>query len=146
MIAFDTNILVYAHREDSEWHEAADRALAREAESGRPWAIPWACLHEFLAVVTHPRIFDPPTPLTDALQQVMCWLEIPSLVTLSEETGYWDALRPLVESGQIRGPQIHDARIAALCMQHGVRELWSADRDFSRIQGITVINPLLAKS
>ena len=145
MIAVDTNILVYAHREDSEWHQAADRVLSHEAESGRTWAIPWACLHEFLAIVTHPRIFDPPTPLKDALEQVACWLEMPTLVLLTEESGYWEILRPLIENGQIKGPQIHDARIAAMCLEHGIRELWTADRDFSRLQGLRVVNPLLQK-
>ena len=67
MIAVDTNILVYAHREDSEWHAAAYAKLARLAEGGGGWAIPWPCVHEFLAIVTHPRIFSPPTPLPAAI-------------------------------------------------------------------------------
>ena len=93
MIAIDTNILVYAHREDSTWHEAADRCLGSAAESGAPWAIPWPSIHEFLAIVTHPRIYDPPTPQGDALEQVACWLEVPTVVLLAEATGYWPALR-----------------------------------------------------
>jgi uncharacterized protein len=69
--AVDTNILVYAHREDSAWHEPADRCLGEQAQSGPAWAIPWPCVHEFLAIVTHPRIYDPPTPLADAIEQVV---------------------------------------------------------------------------
>ncbi len=84
MIALDTNILVYAHREDSPWHAAAYRALGTLAEGSSPWAIPWPCLHEFLAVVTHPRIYDPPTPLALALDQIEAWLASPSLIILSE--------------------------------------------------------------
>jgi len=45
--------------------------------------------------------------------------------------------------GKIAGPQVHDARIAALCRDHGVHELWSADRDFSRFAGLAVVNPLV---
>jgi len=63
MIAVDTNLLVYAHREDSPWHETAYARLADLAEARGPWAIPWPCLHEFLAIVTHPRLHNPPTPL-----------------------------------------------------------------------------------
>ena len=63
MIAVDSNIFVYAHREDSQWHQAADRALTGLAESGAQWVIPWPCVHEFLATTTHPRIFNPPTPI-----------------------------------------------------------------------------------
>ena len=51
MIAVDTNILVYAHREDSSFHDAADTCIAQLAESGVPFALPWPCLHEFLAIV-----------------------------------------------------------------------------------------------
>ena len=60
LIAVDTNLLVYAHREDSPWHDAAYRSLVGLAEGRTPWAIPWPCLHEFLAIVTHPRIYSPP--------------------------------------------------------------------------------------
>jgi toxin-antitoxin system PIN domain toxin len=144
VIAIDTNILVYAHREDSTWHEAADQCVRSTAESGAPWAIPWPCIHEFLAIATHPRIYDPPTPLERALEQVDCWLEVPTLVMLSETAQHWPSLRAVLEAGRIGGPQIHDARIAALCRQHGVRELWTADRDFGRFAGLRSRNPLVA--
>jgi len=143
MIAVDTNILVYAHREDSAWHQAADRCMTRLAEDGRSWAIPWPCIHEFLAIATHPRIYDPPTPITDAIQQVSRWLECPSLVTLGELTDYWENLKSCLLSAHTVGPKVHDARIATLCIFHGVTELWSADRDFSRFPGFTTRNPLL---
>ena len=144
MIAIDTNILVYAHREDSTWHQAADRCLAGVAESGAPWAIPWPCIPEFLAIVTYPRIYDPPTPLPDALEQAACWLEVPTLVLLAETTGYWRALRAMLDASRVAGPRIHDARIAVLCRQHGVSELWTADRDFGRMAGLKFKNPLVS--
>ncbi|HEY1932272.1 MAG TPA: TA system VapC family ribonuclease toxin [Acetobacteraceae bacterium] len=143
MIAVDTNILVYAHREDSPFHDAAYRRLASLAEGAASWAIPWPCLHEFLAIVTHPRIYAPPTPLSTALAQVDAWIESPSLVLLAESTSHWLTLRNLLTTGRIAGPMVHDARVAALCRQHGVRELWSADRDFGRFSGLLVKNPLV---
>ncbi|MGH8573082.1 MAG: type II toxin-antitoxin system VapC family toxin [Gammaproteobacteria bacterium] len=86
MIAVDTNVLVYAHREDSSFHERA-RGCVDSLSNGRAaWAI------------------------------------------------------------RVAGPQVHDARIAALCRQHGVRELWSADRDFGRFPGLHVSNPLVTAS
>lgn len=145
MIAVDTNILVYAHREDSEWHEPADSCLTQLAESGVPWAIPWPCIHEFVAIATHQRIYAPPTPLVDAIEQVNCWLETPTLVLLSEGLGYWEILSNLLKNSRVVGPQVHDARIAALCKQHGVTELWTADRDFNRFQTLNIINPLVLK-
>ena len=142
MIAVDTNVLVYAHREDAPFHEAARRRLQELAEASALWAIPWPCLHEFLAITTHPRIFSPPTPLARALEQVDAWLESPTLVLLAEAEAYWRRLRPLLEAARVAGPQVHDARIAALCLEHGVRELWPADRDFGRFRGLAVVNPL----
>jgi toxin-antitoxin system PIN domain toxin len=143
LIGVDTNLLVYAHRSDSPWHAAAAACLRELAEGRRAWAIPWPCLHEFLAVVTHPRIYDPPTPTARALDQVAAWLESPSLVLLAESHDHWETLRPLVEAGRIAGPQFHDARIAAICSAHGVAELWSADRDFGRFPALVVRNPLV---
>ena len=75
MIAIDTNLLVYAHRKDSPWHTAARGAIAGLAEGRAAWAIPWPCVHEFLAIVTHPRIYRAPTPLTRAIDQVSAWLK-----------------------------------------------------------------------
>lgn len=143
MIAVDTNILVYAHRKDSEWNAAAFEKLAELAAHPASWGIPWPCIHEFLSVVTHPRVFSPPSTIEQALDQVSAWLECPNLVLLAEEGDYWPQLQGLIASAKLRGPAIHDARIAALCRLHGVHELWTADRDFSRLN-ISVRNPLLA--
>jgi toxin-antitoxin system PIN domain toxin len=142
VIAVDTNILVYAHRADSDWHDRAAPRLRRLAESRAAWAIPWPCIHEFLAVVTHPRVYDPPTPTRDALAQVEAWLESPSLLLLGEGPDHWEAIRPLLEAGKVAGPRVHDARIAALCLAHGVHELWTADRDFGRFAALQAVNPL----
>lgn len=143
MIAVDTNILVYAHREDAPFHEAAVARVAELAEGRAQWCIPWPCVHEFFAIVTHPRIFAPPTPLAKVIDQIEAWLEAPTLTLLAESDVHWSELRRLLEAGRIAGPQVHDARIAALCIQHGVREIWTADRDFSRFPGLTAINPLV---
>ena len=143
MIAVDTNILVYAHRADSEWHAAAASRLTALAESGAAWAIPWPCLHEFFSIVTHARIYTPPTPMDKALDQIDAWLESPGIVLLSESELHWQTLRELLVAGRVAGPMVHDARIAALCKQHGVAQLWSADRDFSRFAGLKVNNPLV---
>lgn len=143
MIAVDTNLLVSAHREDSPWHASAASRIAALAEGKAAWAIAWPCLHEFLAVVTHPRIFDPPTPLDRAIDQVTAWLESPSVTVLSEAVDYWPVLRGLLTTAKVVGPQVHDARVAALCLQHGVAELWTADRDFSRFPSLKVANPLI---
>ncbi|MCX7011626.1 MAG: PIN domain-containing protein [Candidatus Sumerlaeota bacterium] len=143
MIAVDSNLLVHAHREDSPWHKAAYACLASLAEGRAPWSIPWPCVHEFLAIVTHPCIYMPPTPLAKALDQVDAWLESPSLVLLSESEAYWPHLSHALRAGKASGPLVHDARVVALCRQQGIRELWTADRDFGRFPGLRVRNPLV---
>ena len=85
----------------------------------------------------------PPTPLAGALDQVEAWLESPSLVLLAETEGYWPELRNLLEQGRIVGAQVHDARVAAICLAHGVRESWTVDRDFGRFPTLTIRNPLV---
>ena len=143
MIAVDTNILVYAHRADSEWHETAARTIRRLAEGSGAWAIPWPCVPEFLSVATHPRIFRTPTPIAAALEQVDAWMEAPTLVRLAEDEDYWSVLRTLIGQARVVGPRVHDARIAALCLAHGIRELWTADRDFSAFPSLRTRNPLV---
>ena len=143
MIAVDTNLLVYAHRQDSPWHEPAVRHLRELAEGRGSWAIPWPCVHEFFSIVTHPKIYSPPTPQDRAIDQMDAWRESPSLVLLGEADDHWDQLRALIAIGKIAGPRIHDARIAAICLSHGIRELWTADRDFGRFRDLKTRNPLV---
>jgi uncharacterized protein len=143
VIAVDTNVLVYAHRRDSEFHRSAAEILKELAENPSQWAVPWPCLHEFYSVVTDPRIYDPPSSPAAAADQIAAWLEAPSLVPISEGESYWSALSSLLEAGKVSGPLVHDAKIAALCLSHGIRELWSADRDFSRFPRLKVKNPLI---
>lgn len=144
MIAVDTNILVYAHRRDSEWHARAAACVRELAEDVAAWALPWPCLHEFLAIVTHARIYSPPSQLKEALDQIDAWLESPSVTLLAEGAEHWAALRRKLENSRAVGPRVHDARIAALCAAHGVRELWTADRDFGAFANLRVRNPLVA--
>ncbi|HEY1644599.1 MAG TPA: TA system VapC family ribonuclease toxin [Streptosporangiaceae bacterium] len=143
MIAVDTNVLVYAHRRDSPFHESAAGRVRELAGNPAPWGLPWPCLHEFYSVVTHPRIYSPPSSGSQAIAQIAAWLDSPSAVPISEGPAYWSALASLLTEGKIAGPAVHDARIAALCLANGVRELWSADRDFSRFPRLRAINPLV---
>ncbi len=144
MIALDTNILVYAHRSDAAWHAPAAACVRQLAEGRDPWAIPWPCVHELWAIVTHPRIYSPPTPIDRAISQIEAWLASPTLRLLHEGPTHWRTLSEMLRAGRIQGPKVHDARIAALCQQHGVSELWTADRDFGGIPGVRTRNPLIA--
>jgi len=142
MIAVDTNVLVHAHRRDSPFHSRARAVLAQLAAGDRRWSIPWPCVHEFLAKVTHPRIFEQPTPMPKALEQVVAWMAATTCSELGEPEGYVDELSAVLLRSKVVGSRVHDARIAAICMSHGVDELWTADRDFGRFAPLRVHNPL----
>jgi uncharacterized protein len=144
VIAVDTNILVYAHRRESEWHERAWEIMRSLCEGADLWAIPWPCVHEFLSVVTNVRIYSPPTSIGKAFVQLHTWLDSPSARLIGESKDHLAALEQVVRAGKISGGAIHDARIAAICASHGVRELWSADRAFGRMTAVRVRNPLPA--
>ena len=146
MIAVDTNILVYSIREDAPLHEPALACVRALAEGSAVWAIPWPCVHEFLAVVTHPRIYKPPTAPADAVLQVEYWMESPTLRLIGEGPAYWEHLKTLLLAGRARGPLVQDARVAAICRAQGVREFWTVDRDFSRFEGLRARNPLFESS
>lgn len=143
MIAVDTNILVHAHRRDSRWHLPALMTVRKLAEGTDAWAIPAPCLHEFFAVATHPRLYSPPSTTTQALRQIAAWRQSPQLTILSEDDEYWSMLEDILQRGDVVGPMVHDARVAALCLRHGVRELYTADRDFSRFPTLAAHNPLI---
>jgi hypothetical protein len=136
MIAVDANVLVYAHRPDSPLHSQAAAAVRGLAEGGAPWALPWPCLHEFYGVVTNPRVFPRPTPPAIALDQIAAWAESPTLRLLSESSLHLHTLGGLLSSANLTGPAVHDAKVAAICLDHGVRELLSMDRDFSRFPAL----------
>lgn len=143
MVAVDTNLLVYAYRTDAPFHAAARALIESLIAEATAWAIPWPCAHEFIAIVTNPRIFKTPTPLDVALAQLRTLAEQPQIIWLAEGDDYLPRLETLTLAAQVKGGAIHDARIAAICLYHGVRELWSADRDFSRYPALRVHNPLI---
>ncbi len=145
MIAVDTNLLVYAHREISVHHNAALASLQPVIDGPEPWALPWPCVYEFLNVATHPRIYQPPASLSEAVTFLESLFQSPGLQLLAESPGYFAKLSEIALAANIRGPRIHDARIAALCIHHGVNELWSADRDFAAFPKLRVRNPLVQR-
>jgi len=143
MIAVDTNMLVYAHRAECSFFEQAFARIKSLAEGAQPWGIPVSCLHEFLSVVTNPKVFNPPSSFEQALAQVDAWLASPQAHILHSGTQHWQVLSELTRKAKLQGGQFHDARIAAICIENGVTTLWSADRDFGRFGGLKTLNPLV---
>ncbi|MBI4482682.1 MAG: PIN domain-containing protein [Acidobacteria bacterium] len=141
MQAIDTNVLVYAEIISSRHHRRARQLLRELAEGAHPWAIPWPCLYEFLRVVTHPRVYHPPAPLPVVLTDLKAILESPSVVLLSETPRHFEVMDGVIRESGVTGNLIHDAHIAALCLEHGVAELLTGDRDFGRFPGLRIADP-----
>ena len=140
MIAVDTNILVYAHREGLDLHGAALERLSTIAEGLEPWGLPVFCTGEFVRVVTHPKIFTPPSTLDQALSALNAVLRSPSLRLLSPGERYLDLFEDCVREADARGNLAFDAQIAAVCLEHGAKHLLTVDRDFSRFSGIQALS------
>lgn len=143
MKALDTNVLVYAEITTSRHHARAREVLTECAGGAEAWAIPWPCVYEFLRVVTHPRVFHPPVPTDLALEDLGAVLKSPSLLLLSETPRHAEVMEQVVREAGVAGNLLHDAHIAALCLEHGVTELVTGDRDFRRFDGLTVRDPFV---
>jgi len=141
VIALDTNVLVYARRREARHHREALRILTELAEGDRPWALPWPVVYEFLRVVTHPRVFDPPSELDAAVKDVEALLDSPSVSVLGEGPSHRILLRDVLLPARASGNHVHDGHIAALLLDNGVREIWTDDRGFARFRGLRVVHP-----
>lgn len=141
MIAVDTNVLVYAHREESKRHADARERLEELATGSAQWGLPVYCIHEFVRIVTHPRVLRPPTELEDALGAIDELLESPTLMILKPGDRWWSLFRRLVSEGATGGNLVFDAAIAAVCQERGARTILTEDRDFSRFSS-PVAEPL----
>ena len=116
--------------------------MKRRAEGVARWAIPWPCLYEFFSVVTNPRIWQQAATTPPAAErQISAWLASPSLMLLTEVEGFYAMLAQFMRLPRVRGPIIHDARIAALCIAHGIDELWTRDRDFQLFRELKIRDP-----
>ena len=146
MQAVDTNVLVYAEVVSSRHHTQARQLLRELAEGARPWAIPWPCVYECLRIVTHPRVYHPPMPIRTALADLAALLESPTLSLLSETPRHAEVMRAVIQESEVSGNLVHDAHIATLCLEHGVSEFFTGDRDFARFPWLRVTDPFARKS
>jgi toxin-antitoxin system PIN domain toxin len=146
VIAVDTNVLVYAHRREAREHVEASRKLSELASGSEAWAIPWPCVYEFFSVVTNRRIWkDAASTQEQAWQQLEAWFGSPSLQMLSETDDFASVLSSLVQRPRVCGPVVHDARVAALCLTHGIELLLTRDRDFSCFPELVTQNPFASQ-
>jgi uncharacterized protein len=143
MLALDTNILVHAHRRGTAHHGQAVALLRALGEGAEPYALFWPSLYEFLRVVTHHRIFDPPSATAEALAAIQDFLAPPVVRALSETVRHPALLNRVLKESRVTGNLVHDAHLVALAMEHGVHEILTLDADFARFPQLASRNPFL---
>jgi len=135
----DVNVLIYAHREDAPEHHRYAEWLKALTSADEPFALSDVVLAGFLRIVTNGRIFDPPTPMETAIAFCQRLVDWPRAVMVVPSRRHWDVFIALC--GNIHGPLVTDAYLAALAIEHGC-ELITTDSDFARFQGLRWRHPL----
>ena len=141
MIAVDSNILVYWQMASMAEHTVAIELVSALAGGRAQWAIPWTCIYESYRIVTHRSVFDEPLRQDDAHENIRRLIAAPTLQLISETSRHDAVLGELLASAKAAGNMIYDARIAAVCIENGVTELLTNDRDFGRFAKLKTRNP-----
>ncbi len=140
MILCDVNILVHAHRSDSKRHREIREWLEAVLGSEEAYAVSGLVLSGFLRVVTHPRIFDPPSRLDEALSFAADVLAPPNCVVVAPGPRHWEIFTALCRGANAKGNLIPDAFHAAMAIEHGCDWI-TLDRDFARFPGLRWRDP-----
>jgi toxin-antitoxin system PIN domain toxin len=141
MILADVNVLVYAHREDSARHAAYKQWLEDLINGDQAYGVSELVLSGFLRVVTHPRVFDPPSHLADAMAFAQLLRGQPNAVTVAPGVRHWNIFASLCLTAGVKGNLVPDAYLAALAIESG-SDWVTTDRDYSRFPGLNWRHPL----
>lgn len=141
MLLPDVNVLIYAHREDSQDHDAYNKWLKEQLDAQAAFGLTGVVLSGFLRITTHPRIFNPPTPLNEALAFVNALTSTDSVVMVQPGSRHWGIFSNLLLETEARGNLVADAWLAAIAIEHACTWI-STDRDFSRFPGLNWRHPL----
>ena len=139
----DVNVLVYAHREDVPDHEQYRTWLEDLINGPEAYGVSDQVLSGFVRVATHPRVFDPPSPLEQVLDFVERIRSQPNAASLAPGPRHWGLFVELCRNCEARGSLVPDAWLAALAIESG-SEWITTDRDFSRFKGLRWRHPLAA--
>jgi toxin-antitoxin system PIN domain toxin len=140
--ALDVNILLYASDATSPYHGRAKAFLESSMASEEVFYLGWLTVMSYLRIATHPAIFQHPLTPTEAMVNVDTLLNLPQVRFLAEEEGFWEVYRATTEEVPTRGNLVPDAHLAALLRQHGVKRLFTRDRDFRKFSFLDVNDPV----
>jgi uncharacterized protein len=144
MMLVDANLLLYAYDPAAREHEASRHWLEASLSGTVLVRFSWLTMWAFLRIITNPRVFERPLTMAEAEHHVSSWLAQPVAGILEPGERHWEILRPLARDGQVSGPLVMDAALAAIAIEHGAT-LCTTDRDFARFPGLTWMNPIASR-
>lgn len=139
--SLDVNVLLYASDRSSDRYTQARGFLDSCVGSPEVLCLAWPTLMSYLRISTHPRIFSAPLAPDEALANISALLSLPHVRPVSELEGFVDAYKHVTGEAPVRGNLVPDAHIAAILFQHGVKTLYSNDRDFRKFQSLNLRDP-----
>ena len=140
--AFDVNILLYASDSSSPYFERARSFIESCITQKEIFAVARPTVMGYLRIATHPAVFDQPLSPDEAMANIETLLSLPHARFLSEEEGFWAVYRATTSEVPTRGNLVPDAHLAALLRYHGVKTLYTHDRDFLKFPFLDVRDPL----
>ena len=140
--ALDVNILLYASDTSSPHFERARSFIESCMVQDEIFTVGWLTVMGYLRIATHPAVFDRPLSPGEAMANIEMLRDLPQVRFLSEEEGFWNAYRTTTAEVPTRGNLVPDAHLAALLRQHGVKTLYTHDRDFLKFSFLEVRDPL----
>ncbi|MDP2156668.1 MAG: type II toxin-antitoxin system VapC family toxin [Nitrospirota bacterium] len=140
--AIDVNILLYASDAGCKYYKRAKAFLDDCIKQEKLFFLAWPTVMGYLRIATHPSIFGQPLTPDEAMANIGMLLSLPHIRFLSEEEGFWDIYREMTAEVPTRGNLVPDAHLAAILRQHGVKKLYSHDRDFLKFAFLDVRDPI----
>jgi toxin-antitoxin system PIN domain toxin len=140
--ALDVNILLYASDTSSRYFERARLFVESRMAQSEVFSLSWSTVMGYLRIATHPAVFDHPLSPDEAMANIETLLNLPHVRFLSEEEGFWNVYRATTSEVPTRGNLVPGAHLAALLRQHGVKTLYTHDRDFLKFPFLNVRDPL----
>jgi uncharacterized protein len=140
----DTNIFIYAAEKTFPKHRQAHAMVEQWMQNPEPWFVTWGILYEFMRVTTHSAVFSKPWSWNGAKSFVKALLASPGIKILTHTPNHFAVLEQVVSGyGEIKGNLIHDAHIAVLMKEHGIREIRTCDNHFLKFGFLKVVDPFL---
>jgi len=141
-LAVDTNILLYASDTQSPSHQSAMAFLEKRSTGRELLYLPWPVIMGYLRIATHGSVFNEPMAPKVARSNIAELLSLPHVRPLGEGPDFWRCYEEISRSAVIRGNLVPDTHIAAILLEHGVRDIATNDSDFRKFENLRVQNPL----